>query len=234
MVMNYKRLIPCLFLSKGKAVRWFGDDTVISDDVIALAKTYSRHGADELILFDLAESEEEHEQNMELIKQINRTLHIPTVTGGHINSQEDIKRSLYTGAKRVILNFSKPESVGLIEDAFRRFGKEKIAVSLNDFDALFKHLTTIQEHSSEIIFMHRLDLNSVANVTDIPCVVITDTMEESELLKILKNDGVKGLSGKYISQTDVDLHTFKEKCGQEDIKMTTFESMMDFSQFKTN
>ena len=234
MVMNYKRLIPCMFISKGKAVRWLDDETVISDEVIGLARAYSKHGADELIIFDLAESEEEHEQNIDLIKQINRMIHIPTVVGGHINSQEDIKMSLYTGAKRVILNFSKPESVGLIEDACKRFGKEKIAVSLNDFDSLFKHLNTIKEHSSEIIFMHRLDLSSVANVTDIPYVVITDTMEESELFNILKNDGVKGLSGKYISQVDMDFHAFKEKCGQEDIKMTTFESMMDFSQFKTN
>ena len=82
--------------------------------------------------------------------------------------------------------------------------------------------------------MHRLDLNSVVNVTDVPCVIVTDTMEEDELFKILKCSGVKGLSGKYVSQTDMDFDAFKTKCGKEDIAMTSFESIMEFSQFKTN
>ena len=95
------------------------------------------------------------------------------------------------------MNFSKAISFELIEEAAKRFGKEKISVSLNDFDALFKQQHLIEECSSEILFMHRLDLDSVMNVTDIPCVVLTDTNEKSELFKILKCPGVKGLSGAY-------------------------------------
>ncbi len=82
--------------------------------------------------------------------------------------------------------------------------------------------------------MHRLDLNSVMNVTDVPCVIVTDTMEERELFKILKCPGVKGLSGKYVSRKEMDFVAFKEQCEEEDIQMTSFESMMEFSQFKTN
>lgn len=133
-----------------------------------------------------------------------------------------------------MLNFSKSDNQKLIEDVAKRFGKEKLAVSLNDFDALFKHQHIINEYASEIIFMHRLDLDSVVNVTDIPCVVVTDTMEEPELFKILKCSGVRGLSGKYVSQTDMDFAEFKNRCEQEDIQMTTFESIMDFSEFKTD
>ena len=233
-MMSYKRLIPCIFLAGGKAVNWFDDDTVMSDDVIGLAKYYSDHGADELLVFDLSDSDEEHDEAIDLMKRMNRMIRIPMVAGGNIRRQEDIKKILYAGAKRAMLNFSKSDSVKLIEDAAKRFGKEKVAVSLNDFDALFKHQHLINDYSSEIIFMHRLDLNSVMNVTEVPCVIVTDTMEEPELYKILKCPGVKGLSGKFVSQTDMDFVEFKEKCGQEEIKMTSFESMMEFSQFKTN
>ncbi|MBO1682328.1 bifunctional phosphoribosyl-AMP cyclohydrolase/phosphoribosyl-ATP diphosphatase HisIE [[Clostridium] scindens] len=232
--MSYKRLIPCIFIAGGKAVKWFDDDTVMSDDVIGLAKYYSDHGADELLVFDLSDSDEEHDEAIDLMKRMNRMIRIPMVAGGNIRRQEDIKKILYAGAKRAMLNFSKSDSVKLIEDAAKRFGKEKVAVSLNDFDALFKHQHLINDYSSEIIFMHRLDLNSVMNVTEVPCVIVTDTMEEPELYKILKCPGVKGLSGKFVSQTDMDFVEFKEKCGQEEIKMTSFESMMEFSQFKTN
>ena len=233
-MMSYKRLTPCIFIAGGKAVKWFDDDTVMSDDVIGLAKYYSDHGADELLVFDLSDSDEEHDEAIDLMKRMNRMIRIPMVAGGNIRRQEDIKKILYAGAKRAMLNFSKSDSVKLIEDAAKRFGKEKVAVSLNDFDALFKHQHLINDYSSEIIFMHRLDLNSVMNVTEVPCVIVTDTMEEPELYKILKCPGVKGLSGKFVSQTDMDFVEFKEKCGQEEIKMTSFESMMEFSQFKTN
>ena len=232
--MSYKRLIPCIFIDGGKAVKWFNDRTVISEDVIGLAKYYSDHGADELLVLDLSDSDEEHEEAIDLMRRINRVIRIPMVAGGNIKRQEDIKKILYSGAKRAMVNFPKPDSTEVIEDAAQRFGKEKIAVSLNDFDALFKHQHLIREYCSEIVFMHRLDLNSVMNVTDIRCIVLTDTMEEPELFKILHSPGVKGLSGKYVSQTDMDFVKFKEKCSKEGISMTSFESMMEFSQFKTN
>ena len=115
-----------------------------------------------------------------------------------------------------MLNFSKPVSLELIEDVAKRFGKERIAVSLNDFDALFKQQHLIEEYSTEIVFMHRLDLNSVMNITEIPCVVVTDTMEQSEILKILKCDGVKGVSGMFISQREMDLMHSRESAQKKE------------------
>ena len=166
--MSYKRLIPCIFIAEGKAVKWFNDREVLSDDVVGLAKYYSDHGADELLVFDLSEADDEHDEAINLMRRMNRVIRIPMVAGGNIRRQEDVKKILYAGAKRAMLNFSKTESIKMIEDAAKRFGKEKIAVSLNDFDALFKHQHIIEDYTSEIIFMHRLDLNSVMNVTDVP------------------------------------------------------------------
>lgn len=232
--MIYKRVIPCIFIDSGNAVKWFDDKTVLTKDVISLAKYYSGHGADELLIFDLSETDEEHDEAIGLMKKINRVIRIPMIAGGNIRRQEDVKKILYTGAKQVLINFSKKNSVEMMEEASRRFGREKIAVSLNDFDSLFKHQHSINEHCSEIVFMHRLDLDSVINTTEIPCVIVTDTMEEPELFKILKCPGVRGLSGKYVSQTDMEFTKFKEKCEQEQISMTSFESRMEFSEFKLN
>ena len=54
----YKRLTPCIFIERGKAVQWFDDRTVIADDVMELARHYNERGADELIIFDLSDSDE--------------------------------------------------------------------------------------------------------------------------------------------------------------------------------
>lgn len=232
--MSYKRLTPCIFIADGKAVKWFDDKTVLSDDVVETAKQYCEKGADELIVFDLSESDEEHDESIDLIKRINRVISIPMIAGGNVRRTEDVKKLLYAGAKRAMLNFGKELSIDLIEEVALRFGKERIAVSLNDFDALFKHQHLIEANSTEIIFMHRLDLNSVMNVTTIPCVVLTDTLEESEILRILKCSGVKGVSGMYVSRPEMDFNSFKEVCAKQGIKMTSFESLMDFSEFKLN
>ncbi|MCI7180881.1 MAG: bifunctional phosphoribosyl-AMP cyclohydrolase/phosphoribosyl-ATP diphosphatase HisIE [Schaedlerella sp.] len=232
--MSYKRLTPCILIDNGKAVKWFDDRTVISEDVVALAKQYGENGADELLVFDLSDSDDEHEEAISLMKKINRVISIPMVAGGNIKRQEDVKKILYTGAKRAMLNLSRAHTPDLLKEVSLRFGKERIAVSLNDFDTLFKQQHRVEEYSSEIIFMHRLDLNSVENITDIPCVVVTDTMEQSEIVRILKSGGVKGISGMFVSRPDMDFNTFKETCLNEGIIMTSFESILDYSELKLN
>lgn len=116
--MSYKRLIPCIFILGGKAVKWFDDPTVVSEDVIALAKEYSDNGADELLVFDLSSTDQDHDESIELMKKINRVIRIPMVAGGNVKRQEDVKKILYTGAKRAMLNFSKPDSQKLIDRGF--------------------------------------------------------------------------------------------------------------------
>ena len=82
--------------------------------------------------------------------------------------------------------------------------------------------------------MHRLDLLSVMNITEIPCVVLTDTMEQQEILKILKCKGIKGVSGMLISEPSLDIDAFKNECVSQGIQMTSLESTMNFSDFTLN
>ena len=90
--MSYKRLIPCIFIYGGKAVSWFDDRTVIAEDAVELAKCYSDNGADELIVFDLSDYADEHEEAIDLMKRMNRVIRIPMVAGGNVKRQEDIKK----------------------------------------------------------------------------------------------------------------------------------------------
>ena len=71
--------------------------------------------------------------------------------------------------------------------------------------------------------MHRLDLNSVMNITELPCVVLTDTMEQSEILRILKCDSIKGVSGLFVSDLNMDFNELKDVCADAGIQMTSFE-----------
>ncbi len=230
--MNYKKLIPSIFIYEGKAVKWFDNMEVLSEDVVELAKKYCENGADKLIVFDLSTTDTEHDNAIDIMKKINRLVRIPMIAGGNIRREEDVKKILYAGAKQAILNLSKSNGVELIEEVSNRFGKEKIAVSLNDFDRLYKSRHLIDEFASQIIFMHRPDLDSVMNTTEVPTIVLTDVMEEPEVFRILKGSGIQGISGRFVSQPDLDLHEFKEKCEEQGILMSSFESIMAFEEFK--
>jgi len=228
--MSYKTLKPCILIHKGKAVKWFDELEVFSEDVVALAKHYDNMGADELIIFDLSDKESEQEIALDLIRKLNRVIGIPTIVGGNIRTFEDVKKILYAGAKRAVLNFSKPDSIELIGQVSERFGKDKISVSLRDFDELFKRQSIIEEYSSEIIFMHRLDLDSIGYVTEIPSVVVTDVMEQEEIFRILASPAVNGISGRYISQKEMGYVALKNLCAEQGIQMSTFEGAMEFDQ----
>ena len=183
--MKRRKLIPCIFIAKGKAVKWFDDNSVLSDDVVALAEKYCESGADELIVLDLSKADDDHEEAIDILKKITRAVRVPVTAGGNIRRLEDVKKILYAGAKRAIVNLSRPSGLTMIEDAAKRFGKEKVAVSLNDFDRLFKQQKLIESYSSEIIFMHRPDIDSVVNITDIPTVILTDVLEEKEATTLI-------------------------------------------------
>ena len=91
--MSYKRLIPCIFIKDGKAVRWIDDPTVVSKDVIELAKYYSDHGADELIVLDLSDSDEEHDETITLNETDQSCESDPGwIAGGNIRRRKILRR----------------------------------------------------------------------------------------------------------------------------------------------
>lgn len=156
--------MPCIFIHEGKAVRWFNNHEVLSEDVVALAKEYCESDANELLVFDLSKSDADHDIAIDLMKQINRVIHVPMFAGGNIKRLEDAKKILYAGAKRVVLNLSKPDVAGMIEEISLRFGKDKIAVSIGDTNT-------------------NVDM-------DIPQIIITDVTNESEIYRMSNTDGV--------------------------------------------
>ena len=227
-VSNVKRIIPSIFIQQGKAVRWFDQSEIIDEDVIALAKQYCALGADELIIFDLSTNDQEHDNTIDLIKKICREVSISIIAGGNIKRQEDVKKILYAGAKRAILNLNNPAELDLLEEVSKRFGKEKIAVMYATAEAFN------EDYTSEIIVLNGTDLESVKVNQKLETVILTDTMEKQCVIESLGTAGINGISGQYVSQKNFDIYAFKAECESQSIRISLLESRMDFSEFKLN
>ena len=120
---TYKRIIPCIYLLNQKAVKGFGDRSIVSENPVELARFYGENNADELIVFDLSVTDAEHENAILMIKQMAQESQIPLTGAGNIKRMEDVKKLLYAGCRKALLNYSKEEDIALTREVSLKFGR---------------------------------------------------------------------------------------------------------------
>ena len=230
---EYKNLVATLYLKNGKAVKSI-DNLEELEDTKNLIKLYNDSGIDKILIYDLSTEDEEHELNIHTIKELNRLLEIPLCAGGNINRLKDVKKLIYAGCKEVILNGSKPSTAQLAMEASKRFGKEKIIISLKNVDYIFKHQKELQESVHEILVMNQEILDSVENLTDIIYLVEQNELDMDKLTTLLKRDNVRGICGEFINDLETDIMKLKTELSQKGIKMDNFDPAISWENLKKN
>ena len=228
---EYKNLVATLYLKNGKAVKSI-DNLEELEDTKNLIKLYNDSGIDKILIYDLSTEDEEHELNIHTIKELNRLLEIPLCAGGNINRLEDVKKLIYAGCKEVILNGSKPSTAQLAMEASKRFGKEKIIISLKNVDYIFKHQKELQESVHEILVMNQEILDSVENLTDIIYLVEQNELDMDKLTTLLKRDN--GICGEFINDLETDIMKLKTELSRNGIKMDNFDPAISWENLKKN
>lgn len=231
--MEQKNIVATIYLKDGQAVKG-REDTTPLEDVILLAKRYNDSGIDKIIVLDLSEDDEEHEKNISVIRNINRNVEIKVCAGGNINRFEDIKKLIYAGCLQVIVNGAKPNSMELAEEASRRFGKDRILVSVENVDFIFKHQKEMSNHFHELLVLDIQVLNAVENITDVHYVVYFEECDYKKIIEVLSRSNVRGIAGTFINDPDIDIMEMKCQLSAAGIKMDNFEPALQWSDFKKN
>lgn len=232
--MEHKNIVATIYLKDGKAVTGFHDMTVAYENVIELAKLYNDSGIDKILIFDLSSDDEEHERNINTIKNINRNIELKTCAGGNINRMEDIKKFFYAGCLQVIVNGSKPNSIELAEEASKRFGKDRILVSVDNVDFIFKNQNKMSDYFHELFVLNRSVTDAIESMTDVPYVVYMDDADKEELLSVLQRKNVRGISGQFINSPKAAIMEMKSKLSAAGIKMDNFEAALKWKDLKKN
>ncbi len=228
-----KNLIATIYLKNGEAVKGYKDLTP-SGDLFEKVRRYNDNGIDKLMVFDLSAEDEEHEINLHTLKEINRVSEIPVYAGGNINRLEDIKKIIYTGCKKAILNSSKPEVAELIQEGKSRFGQDKIALSILDVDLVFKQREMLEKNVSEIVLLNPSLVGTIENVTELPYIPILSSKKLDEYIEILKNEHIKGVSGALFDDVHLDIIEIKKQLKEKEISTGRLDSTMRWSDFKVN
>ncbi len=133
-------IIPAIDLRGGNCVRLYQGDyaqeTVFSDDPLAVAERWQAEGGQRLHIVDLDGAHSGNPANLAAITAITRALDIPVQVGGGIRSVDTAAGLFDAGAARVVVGTAAVSHPELVEELCRRFGRERVVVALDARDGL--------------------------------------------------------------------------------------------------
>ena len=224
------RIIPSIYLKDGKVVNKNTMEIVGDGDAVALATLYNNRGADELIIFDISETDSQHDNNIGTMVSIADAVDIPILVGGNIKRLEDVKKYIYTGAKKAILDGNKESNLELVSEASERFGSDKIAVMIDStFD--MNKIKTLKYDGASLIIANNCAREALGYGIR---VLAYDCMYSFEdIISFAKEEKVYGVSHAGLDEA-FDYMNFKAQLKDEDVKVDVLESKITFDKFKTN
>lgn len=244
--MNKKKIGTCIYLKNGKAVKNLWDMTVVADDPLSLAVAQSNYGADEIIIFDFSNNDDEHTASINIIKEISRVVDVPLIGAGNVKRLEDVKKLLYAGCRKAVLNLSKDSNVKLAEEVSKRFGKDKIAACVKEASEIEKYDVLINNFISELFLINEEHTDSCLRTmydkgllkadSGVPISVITkDDQQLHKIAAMLRQDmAIAGACGGVINERPEDIMKLKGQCKGLGIDVVLPEAKINWSDLKLN
>lgn len=130
--MLKKRIIPCLDIKDGRVVK--GVQFLELKDAgnpVELASFYSKNGADELVFLDISATLEKRKTLAEMVTQLSKEINIPFTVGGGIQSVDDARLLLQSGADKVSINSAAVLNPDLITQISDAFGSQSLVVAID-------------------------------------------------------------------------------------------------------
>ena len=160
------------------------------------------------IIFDLSEDDEEHEKNITDNQRASTVIvEIKVCAGGNINRFEDIKKIyLYRLPSGNVKWFKTGTVSQLAEEASKRFGKDRILVSVKNVDFIFKTSNeAMEENFHEMLVLDKTSvLDAVENITDdsggCRCRPDYDIQEDRRYIKA--EHSVRGITGQFVTDPE--------------------------------
>jgi imidazole glycerol-phosphate synthase subunit HisF len=130
--MLTKRIIACLDVRNKKVTKGVKFQNNINlGDPIEMAGAYSDSGCDELVFYDITASAERRPIDIEMVREVARTIRIPFAVGGGITALQDMHRVLLAGAEKVSVNSLAVKYPQLITDGAEAFGSQCIVLGID-------------------------------------------------------------------------------------------------------
>ena len=132
-------IFPAIDIRGGKCVRLlkgdFAQETVFSDDPVAMARKWQQQGAQFLHLVDLDGALAGKSQNLATVRAILSVVTIPVELGGGIRTMANIDEVLALGVRRIILGSVAVHDPDLVKAACAKYGN-RVVVGIDAKDGI--------------------------------------------------------------------------------------------------
>jgi imidazole glycerol-phosphate synthase subunit HisF len=132
------RVIPSLLLHKGGLIKsvQFKNYKYVGDPINAV-KIFNEKEVDEIAVIDIDATKENRGPNFEALAEIASEAFMPMAYGGGISTIEQIKRILFNGFEKVIINKSLHTNLNLVTQAANLVGSQSVVASIDVKKGLF-------------------------------------------------------------------------------------------------
>ena len=228
-----KQFHACIYLYQKCAVRNLNDHTIIHKNPAELAAYYSNNHADRIIVFDQSNTDEEHEAALDIIKEIALACEIPVIGAGNVKRMEDVKKLIYAGCAKAVLNYTKASNVEITEEVSKKFGKDKILVSYMNEAEVAEHKELIEAYVSELICMKEELLPTCSNMTNVSSICCMNTWNE-QVETVLAKENVSGITGNAVNNEITNIFAHKLSFAQKGLPVNACQATFAWSEFKLN
>ena len=146
---------------------------------------------------------------------------------------EDVKKLLYAGCQKAVLNYSKDSNISITEEVSQKFGKEKIVVAVKDEKIYLEFADIINEFACETIYLGTQFKEAIVNAP-IPVVVVLPDVSLDKLIEIMLQNKVCGVAGEMINKNASQIDSLKMLLKSNGIPMSALEARISWEEFKKN
>ena len=220
-----------------KLIAYINAENEAKGSIIRLAEKYNNEGADQLYLYNFDKDDFTRQAFLTVAKEVAHNIDIPIILGLYVNHFEDVKKALYSGASRVVVREELIDNEKAIKEATQRFGTGKVFAEV-DAKGEFKNTSVLSRLKKlgiyGVVLKHIVVSNKLKNnISDSDMTfIVRDSLVRNDLAELMNMEHVLGVATNHFEHKI--LMSAKYALKEQGIDVETYESMLDFSDFKLN
>lgn len=226
-----KEFIAIIYLKNGFVYADRAASTVLDEDALSYIMRLNNCGADGILLYDTSEDDASHEQALHMIADLCKESDLPIAATGNIKRLEDVKKMLYAGCKKCVLDLSDETHAALLKEAAARFGADRIATFITGKDMFLECLPLIDKNVSLLVCDgEKVSMKGIP----LPVILISDSKSADRIGDLLSLDGVNGVAAPFDAELIETLPFLKQSYEELGMEVSSLKPQIAWQELKLN
>ena len=227
-----KKITVQLFIDNGKVYADEAKLNLITDNLADIVRHFGDLNADAILVRISAEGDEGKDASIASLREITKLSEIPVYATFPIAREEDVKKLLYADAKMVVLNLSKTSNWDMLEDVSKRFGKEKIAVTFDDFNNLGVYRKAAENYACACFSFDGVKPDYISEQISLPLYQGLPNVTLEKLLDSIANPAICGVFGNIVNENTEQINSIKALLLEKGIEVSAFHANIDWDKLR--